>query len=68
VCKFGIQKTYDDGEYLQNILLKKFKPNINNFYNFKSWHVFLSWHVVKNLQFATRKKYVKNMLHDDAAC
>ncbi len=47
--KFGIQNMYDDGEYFQNILLKKFKPpNINNLYNFKSSHLILSRHVVKN--------------------
>ncbi len=28
--KYGVQNMHDDGEYLQNILLKKSKPNTNN--------------------------------------
>jgi hypothetical protein len=49
--KYGIQNMYDDGEYFQNILLRKSKPNANN-NNFKSY-VFLSHHAMKNLQFVT---------------
>jgi len=34
---------YDDGEYLQNILLKKSKPNENNNNNFKSGDVYFCY-------------------------
>ncbi len=47
--KYGVQHMYEDGEYLQNILLKKSKPNTNNNNNLQSRCVFLSWHVVKDL-------------------
>jgi hypothetical protein len=48
--KYGVQNMYDDGEYIQNILLKKSKPNTNNNNNnVESQHVFLSQHVVKKL-------------------
>ncbi len=65
--KYGIQNMYNDGKYLQNILLRKSKPNANND-NFKSY-VFLSHCDMKSLQFVTLKKInVKNMLHDDVSC
>ncbi len=65
--KYGIQNMYNDGKYLQNILLRKSKPNANND-NFKSY-VFLSHCAMKSLQFVTLKKInVKNMLHDDVSC
>ncbi len=47
---------YDHGQYFQNILLKKSKPNINNNNNLKSWRVLLARHVMKNLQSMIRKK------------
>jgi len=65
--KYGIQNMYNDGEYLWNILLKKSnqmkiiiyfkksKPNANNNFNLKLWHVFLSRHTMKNLQPLTKK-------------
>ncbi len=41
---------YDDGECLQNILLKSSKPNTNNNNNnLQSRRVFLSHHVLRNL-------------------
>jgi hypothetical protein len=46
---------YDDGEFFQNILLKKSKPNANNNNDLKSWRVFQSPHAMKNLQSVTRK-------------
>jgi hypothetical protein len=36
---------YDDGEYLQNILLKKSKPNANNNNNFISHDVYFCYDV-----------------------
>ncbi len=65
--KYDIRNMYDGNEYLQNILLKKFKKNIN----IKSMHVFLSQHAMKNLQFVIEKQNViffKNVLHDDVTC
>jgi hypothetical protein len=63
--KYGIWNIYNDGEYLQNILLKNSKPNTNNNNNFKSQYVLLSWPAMKNLQSMTK---TKKMLHDDMAC
>jgi hypothetical protein len=41
---------YDDNEYLQIILLKKYK---NNIIFIKSQHVFLLWHAMRILQSMT---------------
>jgi hypothetical protein len=65
---YGIRNMYDHGEYFQNILLKKSKPNVNNNNNLKSWRVLLSRHVMKNLQSMIRKKNIKNVLYDGMAC
>jgi hypothetical protein len=51
-----VEYNYDDGEYLQNILLKKSKPNVNSNNNFKSQHILLSRHVMKNLQSMIEEK------------
>jgi hypothetical protein len=62
--KYDVWNMYDDGEYLQNILLKKSKNN--NIIIIKSWHVFLSWHAMKILHFVTRIfffKCWKNLKH-----
>jgi hypothetical protein len=55
--KYGIWNMYDDGQYFQNILLRK--PNANNNNNIKSWHVFLSRHVMKIYNLWLKKKVKK---------
>ncbi len=54
---------YEDGEYFQNILLKKSKPNVNSNNNFKSQHILLSWHVMKNLQSMIEEKIIIKMCY-----
>jgi hypothetical protein len=59
--KYGIWNMYNDGQYFQNILLWKSKPNTNNNNSFKSWHVFLWWDVVKIYNLRLEKKRLANI-------
>jgi hypothetical protein len=52
---------YDDGEYLQNILLKKSKPNANNNNNFISHDVYFCYDVSWKICNPWPKKKMKTL-------